>query len=132
MTTSVLNELNFGPDIGPYKTSWTYGGTDRSISNATESTTLSNYLKSLTGAAAQAAWDGLSPADQQTMTVTVDVDPSSISNQPIEAPDDGGANAAASTGHGCRKSLNSNKVRAKAKFFPDYDVATVTLRTRFC
>ncbi len=64
ITAVGLAQLRIGADIGPYKTSWTYGGSNRVVDSAEERSAVLQALWATDDLGAQTLIEGMSPADR--------------------------------------------------------------------
>jgi hypothetical protein len=68
MTAGSLSTITEGDAVGPYKTSWDYGGPNRLVDTDAEMDAVVGLLSTLSTADGDAVWRGLTPGDQASLT----------------------------------------------------------------
>jgi len=152
MTTGSLSTITEGDAVGPYKTSWDYGGTDRIINTTDDLNVTIDAASNVTSVAAATAFrDGLSPSDRALFDGAMDqvtpqagvttsdtiVPPNATERAALgsDPANDADATASAAAGYpkrGCRRSRDVSEFKASYGFLGKKTVATFGINGRFC
>jgi hypothetical protein len=141
ITTYGVNQHGFGPQIGPYKTSWDYGGADRVVTGGSERASLALLMSQASDPGP--LWSGLSSSEQDhlfdggTVNVVDDSLTAGAMNMPdpveyglLGAPAEGATIAALQ--YGCRPVSLKKKVVWRYDASPDVLIGDATMNTSFC